>query len=286
MKMMKNIVSVLLMMALVAVAGCSRETVPPAAKGKILSTAGYSADVKETGKYWLTWFEDMVILDTSTQTKSQTITVKMKDDLDLTFTVNFRTRISGSDQTINAMFNDITHENYEVSLDKVYNVYGRDVVQKVAREVMGAYFTKDVSRNFKKINEDLHKEMIAAMKNSPLEVSNVSVGQITWPKLITEAVEKQQERELAIQTEANDQAVKMVIKENELKLAVADYDIRMTKAKAIRDENAMTAQGLNPILLEYRRIEMMEKMAENKSAVFMPYEAMSTPGAQARIYSK
>ena len=64
---------------------------------------------------------------------------------------------------------------------------------------------------------------------------------------------------MAIQTEVNDQAVKMVQKENELKLALADYEIRMTKARAIRDENKTTAEGLNPILLQYRQIEMMEK---------------------------
>lgn len=283
---MKNIMIVGMLALITMVVGCSRETVPPAAKGKILSTTGYSADVKETGKYWLTWWEDMVILDTSTQTISETITVKMQDDLDLTFDVNFRTRIGGSDSTINAMFNDIKHQDYQVTLPMVYRVYGRDVVHRVAREVVGQYYTKDVSRNFKKINEDLHKELVDQMKSSPLEVSNITVGSVQWPKLIVDAIEKQQERELAIQTEANDQAVKMVQKENELKLAQADYEIRMTKARAVRDENKLTAEGLNPVLLQYRQLEVMEKMAENENVVFMPFEAMMTPGGQNRIYSK
>lgn len=282
---MKNLFVVMLL-AVVAISGCSREAVPPAAKGKIISTSGYSADVKETGKYTLWLWEDLVILDTSTQTISETITVKMKDDLDLTFNVNFRTRIGGSESTINAMFNDIKHQDYNVTLPMVYNVYGRDVVHRVAREIVSGYYTKDVSRNFKKINVDLHTALVEAMKVSPLEVSNVTVGNLQWPKVIVDAIEKQQERELAIQTEANDQAVKMVQKKNELKLAQADYEIRMTKAKAIRDENKMTAEGLNPVLLQYRQLEVMEKMAENENAVFMPFEAMMTPGGQNRIYSK
>lgn len=266
--------------------GCSRETVPPAALGKILSSSGYSTDVKNTGKHWLSWWEQMVLLDTSTQTISEQVTVKLQDDLDLTFQVNFRTRIGGSESTINAMFNDIKHENYNVTLPMVYKVYGRDVVHKTAREVVGTYYTKEISKNFTKINDELHKALLASMKNSPLEVSNITIGHVQWPALITEAIEKQQSRELAIQTEVNDQAVKMVQKENELKLALADYEIRMTKARAIRDENKTTAEGLNPILLQYRQIEMMEKMAENQNAVFMPYEAMQSVGAQTRIYSK
>jgi len=281
---MNKIVLVLLIAMLAA--GCSRETVPPAAKGKILSTTGYSVDVKETGKHWLYWWEQLVVLDTSTQTISEKVTVKLQDDLDLTFDVNFRTRIGGSESTINSMFNDIKHQDYNVTLPMVYRVYGRDVVHKTAREVVSSYYTKEISKNFKKINEELHAELSAAMKNSPLEVSNITIGAVQWPTLITEAIEKQQSRELAIQTEVNDQAVKMVQKENELKLAQADYEVRMTKAKAIRDENRITAEGLNPVLLQYRQIEMMEKMAENQNAVFMPFEAMSSVGAQARIYAK
>lgn len=277
---------VLVALATLVLAGCGRETVPPAALGKILSSSGYSTDVKQTGKHWLTWWEQMVLLDTSTQTISEQVTVKLQDDLDLTFQVNFRTRIGGSESTINAMFNDIKHENYNVTLPMVYKVYGRDVVHKTAREVVSAYYTKEISKNFTKINDELHKALLVAMKSSPLEVSNITIGHVKWPALITEAIEKQQSRELAIQTEVNDQAVKMVQKENELKLALADYEIRMTKARAIRDENKTTAEGLNPILLQYRQIEMMEKMSENKNAVFMPFEAMNTTGAQTRMYSK
>ena len=278
----------LLAMSLItlAVTGCSRETVPPAAKGKILSTAGYSVDVKETGKYWLWFSEEMVVLDTSTQTVSEQLSVKMADDLTLNFQVRFRTRIQGSDQVINAMFNDIKHQDYQVTLPMVYSVYGRDVVQNTARSVVGKYKVKEVANNFDKINLDLQKALAEKMKGSPLEVSNVTIGSIQYPKVIVDAIEKQQERELAIQTEANEQAVKMVQKENELKLAQADYEIRMTKARAIRDENKTTAEGLNPMLLEYRKLEVMEAMTKNNNAVFVPFDALGNSGLNTRMFSK
>jgi len=281
---MKKLICVLLIA--LATVGCSRVTVPPAAKGKILSGAGYSVDVKETGKYWLSWWENMVILDTSTQAMQERVTVKMSDDLDLTFDVRFRTRISGNDKVINAMFNDIKHENYQVTLPMVYKVYGRDVVQNAARSVMSKYKTKEVSANYDAINADMHKLLVEKMANSPLDVSNVTIGNITWPKVITDAIEAQQERELAIETEANQQAVRVVEKNNQLDMAEADYKIRIKKAEAIRDENQITAQGMNPMLLEYRRLEVLEKMADNKNAIFVPYEGMASPGLQNRMYSK
>lgn len=117
-------------------------------------------------------------------------------------------------------------------------------------------------------------------------MSNITLANIQYPDVITKAIEAQQERKLAIETEANNQAVEMVKKENELKLAQADYEIRMTRAKALRDENKTTAEGLNPMLLEYRRLEVLESMTKNNNAVFVPYEGLGNSGVNNRMFSK
>lgn len=283
---MMNIKIVIAALMMTVLTGCGFYTVPPASKGKILSTSGYSVDVKETGKYLLWGRDEMVILDTSTQTMAESVSVKMQDNMTLNFQVRFRTRIAGNDKVINAMFNDITHENYQVSLPRVYAVYGKDVVQSVARSVVGKYKTEDVGVNFDKITNDLHQELVKRMVNSPLEVSNITLANIVYPEVITKAIEAQQERKLAIETEANNQAVEMVKKENELKLAQADYEIRMTRAKALRDENKTTAEGLNPMLLEYRRLEVLESMTKNNNAVFVPYEGLGSSGVSNRMFAK
>lgn len=265
-------------------AGCEVSTVPPASKGKILSSSGYSADVKETGKYWLFGFKNMVILDTSTRMISENITVKMIDNLDLPFQLHFRTRIHGSNDVINSMFNDITHENYSVSLDRVYSVYGKNVVTNAARTVMSKYRVDEVAVNFEKINNDIFNEIKKRMVGNPLEVSDVTLARISYPPIITEAVEKQQERELAIVTEKNQQAIEMLKKENELALASADYEIRIKRAEAIRDENKITSDGLNPVLLQYRNLEVLEKMAESENKVFVPYSALKEVGVSNTMF--
>ena len=265
-------------------AGCEVSTVPPASKGKILSSSGYSTDVKETGKYWLFGFKNMVILDTSTRMISENITVKMIDNLDLPFQLHFRTRIHGSNDVINSMFNDITHEDYRVSLDRVYSVYGKNVVTNAARTVMSKYRVDEVAANFEKINNDIFNEIKKRMVGNPLEVSDVTLARISYPPIITEAVEKQQERELAIVTEKNQQAIEMLKKENELALASADYQIRIKRAEAIRDENKITSDGLNPVLLQYRNLEVLEKMAESENKVFVPYSALKEVGVSNTMF--
>lgn len=283
---MMNIKIVVAALMISVLTGCGYYTVPPASKGKILSTTGYSADVKETGKYLLWGRDEMVVLDTSTQVMSEPIAVKMQDSMTLNFSVRFRTRIAGNDKVINAMFNDITHENYQVSLQKVYGVYGKDVVQSVARSVVGKYNTEEVAVNFDKITQDLHKELSERMKNSPLEVSNITLANIDYPDVIDKAIEAQQERKLAIETESNQQAIEMVKKTNELDLAKADYEIRMTRARALRDENKTTAEGLNSMLLEYRRLEVLESLSKNNNAVFVPYEGLGSSGVSNRMFAK
>lgn len=284
--MINKIMSVLLVALMVVVTGCSRETVPPAAKGKILSGAGYSADLKEPGKYWVAWWNNLVVLDTSTQAMTEPVTVKMKDNLDLKFDVRFRTRIEGNEKVINSMFNDIRHKDYQVTLPMVYNIYGRDVVRSVSRSVVGKYDTADVPQNFDIITQQLYDTLSERLKDSPLELSNITLANIEYPKVITEAIEAQHERRLAIETEQNQQAIEMVKKENELRLAEAEYEIRVTRAKAVRDENKITAEGLNPVLIQYRQLEVMEQMARNKNAVFVPYESLSNVGLQNRMYNK
>lgn len=282
--MLKLKMSASILAAAIMLAGCEVSTVPPAAKGKILSSSGYSVDVKETGKYWLFGFKNMVILDTSTRMISENINVKMSDNLDLPFQLHFRTRIQGDDKTINAMFNDITHDDYQVSLDKVYQVYGRNVVTNAARSVMSKYKVAEVAVNFEKINNDIYAEINKRMVGSPLEVSDVTLANISYPPVITQAVEKQQERELAIVTEKNQQAIEMLKKENQLKLADADYAIRVKKAEAVREENRITSEGLSTTLLHYRNLEVMEKLAESQNKVFVPYQALGEVGVSNTMF--
>jgi len=276
----------LAMLATVMLTGCSFETIPPAYKGKILTTTGYNPEILEPGKL-TTWGRDkLILLETGTRTVTETITVKMEDKLDLTFDVRMRTRIGGSDKALNGMFNDIQVKDSTVSLPQIYAVYGLDVVQSTARSIVGKYKTEDVGANFDKITSELQERLVKNMANSPLEVSNVTLGNLQYPKVITDAIEKQSERKLAIETETNQQAIETVKRENQLKLAQLDQDVELTKARTLRDANQITANGLSPLLLQYRALDVQSEMAKNNSAVFVPYEALGTTGFSNRVFNK
>jgi hypothetical protein len=276
----------LAMVAVIALQGCSFEVIPPAFKGKVLTTTGYNKEILEPGKTTLWGRDELVLLETGTRTVAETITVKMEDKLDLTFDVKFRTRIGGNEKVLNAMFNDIQVKDKRVTLQQVYGVYGLDVVQSTARSVVGKYKTEEVGANFDTITSELAERLTKAMVNSPLEVSNITLGGLRYPEVITSAIEKQSERRLAIETETNQQAIETTKRTNQLALAQLDRDIELTKARTLRDSNAITADGLSPMLLAYKALDVQAQMAENKAAVFVPYEALGNTGLSQRIFNK
>lgn len=278
---------ILIVVAAFVLAGCDQ--VPPGFKAKILSSSGYSSEIKEPGKSYLWGTEEFVLLETATVTMSVPMTVKMADGMELDFSVNFRTRVNGNDKVLNALFSDIRYQTSSelgkvITLDQVYGVYGADVLKNVSRSVISKYKVEQISENYDQINKNLQANLREAMKGSPLEVSNVTLADIKWPKVITEALEKQQERELAIKTEANQQAIEMVKRTNALALAEADQLIDLKKAETLKKQNQIIAEGISPNFLAWKALEVQSKMAENDKAIFVPYESLTQPGMSQRIY--
>ena len=272
------------------VGACSHKTVPPAAKGKWLGPSGYSPEVLEPGRYKKWWFVDkrkMVILETNTDTYNEPVTIVLADKLTLSADVKFRGRIAGSDKVINSMFNDVrAGKDNLVSFNEVYKIYGKPIVRNKTREIISQYTVEDVHTNYARISKEIGVALVEGLKNSPLEISDVALGNIKYPDVVTKAINTAKERELAIKKEQAQAEIDLTKKKNERLLAEADYQIEITRAKAIRDKNKIIGEGVTPELLQLRALEVQEAMASNGSAVFMPYEAMKTTGAQTRIYGK
>lgn len=286
MRLIKFLVAVLLMASLQSCV-IDFETVPPTAKGKILTTSGYSQDVLEPGKYTLWGRDEMILLQTNTATYKESVKVILQDKLTITAEVRFRGRISGSPKTINAMFNDIVPgDDQLVEFSEVYSVYGRMAVRNKTREVLSKYNVEDVHKNYARLSGEISQALVSSLENTPLEISDIALGDIAYPQVVTDAVAMAKERKMAIEKEQAQAQIELTKKKNERLLAEADYQIEITRAKAIRDKNKIIGQGITKQLLQLRALEVQEKMAENKNAVFMPYEAMGSVGANIRMYSK
>lgn len=282
--------SLLAVMAILVVSGCSRVTVEPAQVGKVLSPSGYSNEVLKPGKYTLGMREDLVVLDTSTNTYKEPIKAILSDKLTLTFDVRFRGRIRKDTKILNSMFNDITHGgDYKVTFTDVYSIYGKAAVRNKAREIISKYTVEDVHKNYSRISAEVQLAVLGALESTPIELSDVALGDIRYPDLVTKAVEEAKSRQMQIEREKNQAKIDLLKKENELKLIQADYEIEMTKARTISDYNKEIGKGITPQLLELKRIEVSKTLAthaKDSSTVYIPVEGLTSTGASVRMFNK
>lgn len=285
---MKSITKLVLTSAIaLTLTGCSFEVVEPASTGKILGTSGYQSGTLVPGKYTLWGRDKLITLQTNTQTYKEAVSVVLQDKLTLSVDVRFRGRISGSDKVIDSMFNDIiAGEDDLIIFNDVYNIYGKMAVRNITREIIGKYSVEDVHKNYSRLSEEIGLALETALEGTPLEISDVALGNIAYPKVVTDAINAAKSRDLAIKKEEAQARINMVKKKNEQALAMADYDIEVTRAKTVRDANKILGESITPQLLDLKRIEALKLMTKNENAVFMPVEAMSSTGAQMRMFNK
>jgi len=291
MKKISSLVMVLLLS--IGMVGCGYEQIPPAHMGKIMDTNGYQQDIIPPSRVYVGWKEELVLLETGTKTKAERMNVIMQDKLTLGFDVRFRTRIKTSNERVlNAIFNDIVlpepsmGSNRLLTLDSVYQTYGKMVVRNKAREVMSKYSVEDVHKNYARISGEIFKAVSEAAKGIPLTISDVALGRIQYPALITAAVEAAEERRVAIATQEAQVQIEMKEKQGQQKLAEMDYKIEMIKARSLRDVNKTIAEGITPELIALKTLEVQQALAKNNSAVFVPYQALGNTGLNNRMFNK
>lgn len=272
-------------LALVVVA-CDK--VPPAHMGKFLTPSGYQPEVLPAGKYWVGPREELILIETGTNTYVENVTVKLSDRLTLKAEVRFRGRLKGDQTTLNVMFNDIdTKDKKVIKFTDVYSIYGQMVVRNKVREVIGLYNVDEVQENYIRLSPEIGQAISKALANTPIEISEIVLGEIDYPPVVNQSIEAIEERRLAITREQAQSEIEMTKKRNEQRLAEADYEVRMTRARTIRDENKTIGEGVTPQLLELKRLEVAEslaKSANSSSKVFLPVEALTTTGANVEMF--
>ena len=286
---MNKVMAMFVLVGAMVLSGCSPVTVPPAHVGKLLTPSGYQPEILPSGKYWEGMREELVLIETKTDTYTENVKVVLKDKLTLSVEVRFQGRLKGDKNTLNTMFNDITAgPDKLVQFREVYAVYGKMAVQNKVREIVSQYSVDDVHKNYARLSGEISKVLTTNLANTPLEISSVAVGNIQYPDVVTKAIEASEERRLSIAKEEAQREIELTKKENQRLIAEADYQVRMTKAKTVRDENRLLAEGITPALLQLKQLEVQQTLAENAGdgTVYVPVEFGNSSGVSNRMFGK
>jgi len=264
--------------------GCN-EQVPAGYKGKILGVNGFQPELYPPSKVWLAnnpWNinkEKLFLIQTTTQKYKERMTVLLRDKLSLSADVYFRGRIVNDDKILNKIFNDIPMNDNVVTTDEVYSIYAQMVVRNTTREVLSKYNVDEINKNYDRLSSELYNALKPKLKGLPIEISDITISNIQYPKIVTDAINKAKQRRMQIEEEQAKVQIALTKAKGREEVAKAEYKIKMLEAKRIRDYNKMIGEGVTNELLALRKLEVQEKMVDaiqaNKNVVYMPMDMMT-----------
>jgi len=262
--------------------GCYN-TVPAGYKGKIMGKEGFQPEVYPPSKIWLDQFatqtpEKLFLIQTTTKKYREVVDVLLQDKLKITVDVYFRGRITSHDKVINKIFNDLPMNDNVVTTDEVYKTYGQMLVRNTARQVISQYNVDEINKNFHRITVELYQALKPKLKGLPIEISDVVIGSIKYPEIVTKAIEKAKERRMQIEEEQAKVQIAVTKANGREQVAKAEYRVKMLEAKRIRDYNKMIADGVTPELLKLRELELKEKQLQKWDGVYPTHILGSSTG--------
>lgn len=285
------IIGSLIGMALL-MSGCAGEVaeVPPAKVGKVLTKNGFQPETIPPSKFRLPmclfYCDKLITADASDQGIKEAFTLYMpKDQLTMKFDVRAIVRIKNDESSINNIFNRIPAQNQNIPIDAVYQTYVKPIIRNTVRAVMADYTINEVASSRAAVDMKIAKSVKESLKNSPMQVARIGLADIQFPDLITKQKEITAQRKIEIEQEEAKKQIRLVKLETELKVAQAERNIRRVKAEAAKEENAIFAQSVNEKYLAYKKLEVLEALAKNPNAVFVPFGALDELGLSQKIFA-
>lgn len=282
----------------VTLAGCGELVeVPPASKGIILGSNGYTGDIIPPSRFRLPFCmpfaacDKLVVVEAGDYGYNEEMQVMMpKDQVQLTVDVRFTLGISSDDRKILTIFDRVTPQrlasgNFGTTIENVYKVYGENIVRNEVRSTLSRYTIAEVMANQGEISEVLRKNVSEKLGPTSLEVKQFGLAGISPPPVVMQSMESALRRRIDIETAEADAQVRIREAQASLEVAKARREADILEAKTIREADEILADGVTPELIRYRELQVLEAMAANQNAVFFPVEMTNSIGLENRLFA-
>jgi regulator of protease activity HflC (stomatin/prohibitin superfamily) len=239
--------------------GCSNPSTPAGHEGyvkenpRIFGKGGFRGALKGPRNYGVSlWRNEVENVDFRPQTYAENFNILAKDELNISF--RFQTIIKVKPGSIRTVV-----EEYA----------GSAFYDRYIKEPFRAMIRKNVqvleSRQVKEKRDDIANAVLNELKNylsdTPFIVVSGVVGNIDYPKVVTEAVEKKL-------------AAKQLLDEKvtQREIAKKDAEIRIEEAKGIAEAQKIINSTLSKNYLQHEAIQAQLKMASspNHTTVYIP----------------
>ncbi len=263
---MKKFCLLILLGSLMHLSGCTNPSTPAGHEGyvkenpRIWGKGGFRGALKGPQNYGVSlWRNEVENVDFRPQTYAENFSILTKDELNISF--RFQTIINVKSGTVKSVV-----EEYAGS--RFYRRYIKEPLRAMVRRNVQALESRQVKEKRKEIAEGVMNELVEYLSDTPFVAISGVVGNIDYPKVVTEAVEKKL-------------AAKQLLdeKETQREIAIKDAEIRIEEAKGIAEAQRIINATLTKNYLQHEAINAQLKMASspNHTTVYIPSGANGIP---------
>lgn len=252
------------MVAMVVLTGCPgcNAVVPNGYLGMVKTTEGMTGEVLQPGHHTCFGRDKMHLIEMQEVYMTEKLSILCADDLNFKFDLKLRCRPKSDMKSINQILKDKGAamqpgiDGYlTLSFKPMYDTYIKPKGREVARSAVTIYETTQIRDKRDEIKRSIVEAMKEASKTSPMMITQISVSNFDYPDAIEDAMEKKKEREIAIETEKKDQAIKILKADNRMKLAQKMRSVRAAEAQAEGAYMSILGKHVNKNFLTWKKIE-------------------------------
>jgi regulator of protease activity HflC (stomatin/prohibitin superfamily) len=256
----------LCLMALVYLCACTNPSTPAGHEGyikenpRIWGKGGFRGTLKGPANYGVSlWRNEVENVDFRPQTYPESFKILTKDELNISF--RFQTIIKVKPDTIRTVV-----EKYAGA--QFYKRYIKEPLRAMVRKHVQKLESRQVKEKRDEIAKAVMDELRAYLDGTPFIAISGVVGNIDYPKVVTEAVEKK----LAAKQLLDEKATQREI-------AKKDAEIRIEEARGIAEAQRIINSTLTQNYLQHEAINAQLKMAgsPNHTTVYIPSGANGIP---------
>ncbi|MBU1639280.1 MAG: prohibitin family protein [Proteobacteria bacterium] len=259
-------VALVLIFSTLTLTSCTNPHTPAGNEGyvyedpRIFGKGGHRGVVSGPGNYGVSlWRNKIINIDVRPATYTEKFKILAKDDLNVSF--NFHAVISVNKGGVAEVVQNFGGENwYNRFIREPYRTFVRDAVQK--------YTSRDIKATREIIASDVERKLTEHLKGSPFKLVSLVVGDINYPDIVAQAVEKK----LAAQQLLEEKSVQKQI-------AQKDAEIKVEEAKGIAQAQKIINETLTVNYLQHEAIMAQERMANspNHTTVYIPSGSNGIP---------
>lgn len=263
---MKKFFYVIILFALMFSFGCTNPSTPPGHEGyvkenpRIFGKGGFKGALTGPANYGVSlWRNEVINVDFRPQTYGETFNILAKDELNISF--RFQTIIKIKPGFIKDVVEEYGGADF-------YERYVKEPLRSMVRKNVQQLESRQVKEKRREIADEVNRELQEYLSNTPFIVVATAVGNIDYPKVVTEAVEKK----LAAQQLLEE-------KETQKEIAKKDAEIKIEEAKGIAEAQKIINATLTQNYLQHEAISAQLKMADspNHTTVYIPAGANGIP---------